>query len=75
MSKEVEQLEEERDALRRELIGTQEMLAFVLQEVGTPVVVTKEAVNTGLPENLQIAIDDNAEMDAFVFSIVTVDGE
>jgi hypothetical protein len=65
-------LEEERDALKRELIGTQEMLAFVLQEVGTPVVVTKESVDRGLPENTQIAVDDNAELEAFVFSLVQV---
>lgn len=66
-------LEEERDALKRELIGTQEMLAFVLQEVGEPVVVAKSRVSEGLPANAQIAVDDNAKMDAFVFSLVEVD--
>lgn len=65
-------LEEERDALRRELIGVQEMLAFVLQEVGEPVVVSKEALSRGLPENLQIAVDDSAELEAFVFSLAEV---
>jgi len=70
MSKEVEQLETERDALRRELIGVQEMLAFVLAQVGEPVVVTKETLQRGLPENAQIAIDDNVEEEAFVFSLV-----
>ena len=70
MSKEVEQLETERDALRRELIGVQEMLAFVLAQVGEPVVVTKETLQRGLPEKAQIAIDDNVEEEAFVFSLV-----
>ena len=66
----VGQLEEERDALHRELVGTQEMLAFVLQEVGKPVVVSRDALDKGLPENAQIAVDDNG--DGFTFSLVTV---
>lgn len=69
MSNEVEQLETERDALRRELIGVQEMLAFVLNEVGT-VVVSKETLQKGLPEDTQIAVDDDAEQNAFVFHLV-----
>ena len=67
----VERLETERDSLRRELIGVQEMLAFVLQEVGEPVVVKKEVLSKGLPENVQIAVDD--EPDAFVFSLDVVE--
>jgi hypothetical protein len=61
-------LEQERDDARRELIGVQEMLAFVLQEVGKPVVVSKEALKKGLPENTQIAVDDEPE--GFVFHLV-----
>lgn len=64
----VEKLEEERDALRRELIGVQEMLAFVLNQLGDPVVVPKSALKAGLPEGTQIAVDDSD--DAFVFSLV-----
>ena len=64
-------LEEERDSLRRELIGVQEMLAFVLQEVAEPVRVSKETLKQGLPNGLQIAIDDTE--DAFVFSLVEID--
>jgi len=66
-------LEEERDALKRELIGTQEMLAFVLKEVGEPVVVTKESLQEGLPEGTQIAIDDDLEAEVFVFSLTQVE--
>ena len=67
----VEKLEAERDALRRELIGTQEMLAFVLQEVGLPVAVSRESLDAGLPEDAQIAVDDNG--DGFLFSLVTAE--
>ncbi len=63
-------LEEERDALRRELIGVQEMLAFVLQEVGEPVVVTKETLQKGIPAGTQIAVDDDVQNEAFVFHLV-----
>lgn len=66
-------LEEERDALKRELIGTQEMLAFVLQAVGEEVVVPKKVLSDGLPENAQIAVDEDLSRDAFVFSLVQVD--
>jgi hypothetical protein len=62
-------IEEERDALRRELIGTQEMLAFVLQKVG-PVVVDKETIKQGLPKDAAISIDDQLTEGAFVFSLV-----
>lgn len=65
-------IEEERDALRRELVGTQEMLAFVLKAVGEPVVVPKEEVASGLGDNVQIAVDDNMAENAFVFSLIEV---
>jgi len=64
-------LEAERDELRRELQGVHEMLAFVLQETGT-VVVSKETLARGLPDNTQISVDDDLEREAFVFSLVTV---
>jgi hypothetical protein len=62
-------LEEERDALKRELIGTQEMLAFVLQQTG-PVVVEKDVIKKGLPKDAAISIDDQLSESAFVFSLV-----
>lgn len=61
-------IEEERDALRRELIGVQEMLAFVLLEVGEPVDVLKDTISKGIPPNIQISVDDNN--DRFTFSLV-----
>lgn len=63
-------LEEERDQLKRELLGVQEMLAFVLQEVGEPIVVTKETLAKGLPSDVQIAVDDDVQSEAFIFSLV-----
>lgn len=65
-----EQLEIERDQLRRELLGVQEMLAFVLLTVGEPVVVTKESLSKGLPPNVQIAVDEDLENNAFRFYLV-----
>lgn len=68
MSEELGKLEEERDQLRRELRGVQEMLAVVLREIGEPVVVPKEGLANGIG-NVQIRIDDNIEENAFVFSV------
>ena len=65
----IQALEEERDALRRELDGTQQMLAQVLKAVGEPVVVTKESLAAGPPPGTQIKIDDRIDLDAFVFSV------
>lgn len=65
----IEVLEQERDALRRELRGVQEMLAQVLYAVGGVVVVTKEQLQSGLPEGTVIAIDDDIEGEQFVFSL------
>lgn len=62
--------EEEKIAqLERELVGVQEMLAFVLKTVGEEVVVPKEALSRGLGQNVQIKVDDDAQRDAFVFSL------
>lgn len=55
--------------LERELRGVQEMLALVLNTVGEPVTVTKEAMRAGLPNGAQIRIDDDITADAFVFSL------
>lgn len=63
-------LEQERDDLRKELIGTQEMLAFVLQSVGEPVTVTKEQIAAGLGSSAQIQVDDDLEGECFVFSLI-----
>lgn len=57
--------------LERELMGTQEMLAFVLAAVGEPVEVSKELLDSGLPENATIAVDDDVQRELFVFSLVS----
>lgn len=66
----VEALETERDNLRRELIGVQEMLALVLYSLGEPMVLTKEFIQNGLPEGAEIRIDENLQEECFVFSLV-----
>lgn len=63
----VEALEEERDALRGELRAVQEMLYQVLQAIGEPVVVTEEQLKLGVKPGVLVAIDHNAEENAFVF--------
>lgn len=64
-------LEEERDALRRELLGLQEMLFAVLNEVGEPVVIPKAFLRETRTGDVQIRIDE--EDDAFVFSVGPVE--
>lgn len=64
-------LEEERDALRRELLGLQEMLFAVLNEVGEPVVIPKAILRESRTGDVQIRIDE--EDNAFVFSVGPVE--
>jgi hypothetical protein len=56
-------------SLERELIGTQEMLAFVLKAVGEPVFVSKQSITRGLGDHAQIQVDDDIERDGFVFTL------
>lgn len=67
----VEQLETERDDLRKELRGTHEMLAQVLMAVGHPVQVTKEQLAKGLGDGTQIRIDDDLQTESFIFYVET----
>jgi len=55
--------------LERELVGVQEMLAFVLKVVGDEVVVPKELLKQGLGSSVQIKVDDDSQREAFVFSL------
>lgn len=71
--KKIAELEAALDDVTKELIGTQEMLAFVLKAVGEDVVVPKSLVKEGLPGNTQIKVDDNAKQNAFIFGLVEVD--
>lgn len=62
-------MQERIDELERELRGVQEMLAFVLYEIGEPVVVSKNELKDGLPGGAEIRIDENIADDTFVFSL------
>ena len=65
-------LEEERDALRRELLGTREMLFQVLAAIGEPVVVSAEEARKlqgSVQEGYGIVCDYNPEEQAFIFYI------
>lgn len=73
--KDASTLEAERDALARELRGTQEMLAHVLLAVNEPVVVEREMVERGLPDTVQIRIDEDLEKESFVFYLQEVTDE
>lgn len=59
-------LEEERDNLRRENRAVQEMLAQVLNAVGEPVFVNKDDMGN-LKDGTAIRIDDDVEGNRFVF--------
>jgi hypothetical protein len=59
--------------LESEVAAAQQMLYHVLSTVGEPVVVTKESLSHGIAGDTMISIEDNQEMDAFVFSIVSIE--
>ena len=70
--KSLQVLEEERDALRREVLGTREMLFQVLAAVGEPVVVDAESareLKESVQEGYGIVCDYNPEDEAFIFYI------
>lgn len=66
-------LEEERDSLRRELRGVQEMLYQVLYSVGEPVVVSCETLRNGMTENKRIDVFQDIDNDVFIFSLKEID--
>ena len=68
----IESLEYERDALRREIRGLQEMLYQVLNEIGEPVVVSRETMEKGVDHTKRIAIDNDTDNEAFVFFLEDV---
>ena len=61
-------LKEQRDDLKKELRGTQEMLFLVLSAVGRPVTVTSEALSRGF-DNRQIVVENDVESSCWVFSV------
>ena len=73
----IAELEEQLAATRRELLGIQEMIYFILDEVGEPVVVGKEVLRLGAQKDRMVNIVENEDMGAFVFSVgeVNEDGQ
>jgi hypothetical protein len=63
-------LKGEMDQLRRELIATSEILALIIKQHGEPIVVPKEFIQEGIPDDAEILCDDTG--DAFVFSLSKV---
>lgn len=68
-------IEEERDALRREVRGLQEMIYQILNEVGEPVVVPAETLKAGVVGNKQISVVQDTDADCFIFSLTEVPDE
>ena len=68
----IAELEEQLGEARRESLGLQEMMAFVLKAIGEDVVVPKSLVKEGIEAGVQIKVDDNATLDAFVFGLTEV---
>lgn len=66
----MDEIVEKYQALEREYLGLQEMLAFVLNAVGEKVMVAKATVQQGLPDGTQIQIDDDLAGDQFVFYLI-----
>ena len=70
----IAELEETVERLNRELIGIQEMLAFVLNEIGEDVFVSHESLSKGLPDGTQIKVEDDRLKNGFIFGLVNSDG-
>lgn len=68
----MESLERERDDLRRELRGVQEMLFLVLDTVGEPVQVPAEVVSNGIEGDKMIDITLDTDNLFWTFRIVEV---
>lgn len=66
-------LEEERDALRREKRGVEEMLFLVLKQVAEPVFVSDEEIKAGIQSDHIIDINWDVQRDGWEFSIKKVD--
>lgn len=59
--------------LEQQILALQAMLFFVLQEVGEPVVVSKEIMEKPIPDDLTIDVDLDETGTAMVFQIVRND--
>jgi len=60
-------LEQENEELRKQLWGTQQMLGYILKEIGEPVLVKKTDLDTQLPEGSQVKLEESG--DYFAFSV------
>lgn len=60
-------LEQENEELKNQLWGTQQMLGYVLKEIGEPVKVLKTALDTQLPAGSKVALHEDG--DYFLFSV------
>lgn len=67
--------DEEVAQLRRELLGVQEMLFFVLKAIDKPVMVTKESMVRENMKDQMINIEDDLQRDAFIFSVSEIPSE
>ena len=61
------QQEVEIEELRKQLWGTQQMLGYVLKEIGEPVLVKKADLDAQLPEGTQVKLEESGEY--FSFSV------
>lgn len=59
-------------SMERELSGLQEMLYFVLDAVGSPVVVTKKRLKEGIRGDQMISVEENMDDESFIFSIIDI---
>ena len=57
------------EKLQKELTGTQEMLAYVLDAVVEPVYVSKKRMQEGLPPGTGISVLDDQKAGEFIFSL------
>jgi len=60
------------DELERELLGIQEMIYFLLQDAGEPVVITKEVLQRGIDGDKMISVVEDNKKNAFVFSLTNI---
>lgn len=64
-------IEQELEETKKQLWGTQQMLGYVLKEVGEPVAVLKTDLDTQLPQGSQVKLEEQGEY--FLFSVVIPD--
>lgn len=61
-------IEQELEEVKKQLWGTQQMLGYVLREIGHPVRVAKADLDQQLPQGSRVALHEDGE-DHFLFSV------